>query len=128
MKRVVDELEAEAEDKAASNALFQWRALRRISRHDLTTYAQALSYSGAQQVEFPACKVLADDDDRAKVRTACTNTSARQPWTLLLALLDLGALVAAHGTRCAARPVWTHDMSEACMQSLYDWCVGHLTQ
>ena len=112
MKRVVDELEAEAEDKAASNALFQWRALRRISRHDLTTYAQALSYSGAQQVEFPACKVLADDDERAKVRTASTSMNARKLWSLLLAVLDISAFVAALGTRCfTCPPIRAHDVS-----------------
>lgn len=73
MKKVVDQLSEADESKAASNALFQWRSLRRICRHDLKLYAEAMARNGIEQLEYPACMLLKDEDARAEVSSLmCT--------------------------------------------------------
>jgi hypothetical protein len=71
MKKVVDQLQESGEQKVASNPLFQWHTLRRLSREDLKLSASAannnISRSGAEQIEYAACSLLKDEDARAQV-------------------------------------------------------------
>jgi hypothetical protein len=67
LKKVVDQLGESEEQKVASNPLFQWHTLRRLSREDLRLFASVATRSGAE-VEYAACSLLKEEDTRAQVR------------------------------------------------------------
>lgn len=86
MRQVVEQLELDDAKKLASNPLFQWRTLRRLSREDLRLYAAAAGRSGVQQVEFAACSLLKDEDARAKVRRLASRVHAPRPRAVQFAM------------------------------------------